>query len=300
MFADVQPAIASKAHAFVRMAALSCDGSGIALGISAGGGVAHIDSLVMGRQIAPPLSLLEGVAINSKGERFINEDIYTGSLGRAIAAQPDGAVWLVLDRNMFWRAFRSCLNFGSGQFKYLFLPTLLNFAFGGTRRAATISELGTAIGVPPGKLKQTVEKYNADATRSAPDAFGKAEKVCVPLARPGFYAVNLSLANKFSFFQIFSVGGLTVDEASGEVTTPNKKAITGLYAAGRAAVGLCSNGYISGLSLADCVFSGRRAGRSAASRKEKEAGMRCPAEALTLHAELAEGGVVGVTAPLPG
>jgi 3-oxo-5alpha-steroid 4-dehydrogenase len=37
-----------------------------------------------------------------------------------------------------------------------------------------------------------------------------------------------------------------------------------LYAAGRSAVGLCSRSYVSGLSLADCVFSGRRAGRHAA------------------------------------
>lgn len=37
-----------------------------------------------------------------------------------------------------------------------------------------------------------------------------------------------------------------------------------LYAAGRNAVGMCSNGYVSGLSLADCVFSGKRAGEHAA------------------------------------
>jgi 3-oxo-5alpha-steroid 4-dehydrogenase len=41
-------------------------------------------------------------------------------------------------------------------------------------------------------------------------------------------------------------------------------AIRGLYAAGMSAVGLHSNGYISGLSIADGVFSGRRAGRAAA------------------------------------
>jgi 3-oxo-5alpha-steroid 4-dehydrogenase len=40
--------------------------------------------------------------------------------------------------------------------------------------------------------------------------------------------------------------------------------VPGLYAAGRTAVGLCSHSYVSGLSLADCVFSGRRAGRRAA------------------------------------
>ena len=39
---------------------------------------------------------------------------------------------------------------------------------------------------------------------------------------------------------------------------------TGLYATGRTAVGICSNSYISGLSLADCIFSGRRAGLHAA------------------------------------
>jgi len=42
--------------------------------------------------------------------------------------------------------------------------------------------------------------------------------------------------------------------------------IEGLYAAGRTAVGICSEQYVSGLSIADCVFSGRRAGRHAAQR----------------------------------
>ena len=42
--------------------------------------------------------------------------------------------------------------------------------------------------------------------------------------------------------------------------------IDGLYAAGRNAVGICSNSYISGLSIADCLYSGRRAGAHAALR----------------------------------
>jgi 3-oxo-5alpha-steroid 4-dehydrogenase len=40
--------------------------------------------------------------------------------------------------------------------------------------------------------------------------------------------------------------------------------IEGLYAAGRSAVGICSNVYVSGLAYADCIFSGRRVGRSIA------------------------------------
>jgi 3-oxo-5alpha-steroid 4-dehydrogenase len=76
-----------------------------------------------------------------------------------------------------------------------------------------------------------------------------------------------------------TLGGLTVDGASGLVLrggtdsdTPasapasdhSGEAINGLYAAGRTAVGIASNYYVSGLSLADCVFAGRRAGRHAA------------------------------------
>jgi len=48
------------------------------------------------------------------------------------------------------------------------------------------------------------------------------------------------------------------------VLRPDGSPIDGLYAAGRTAAGLCSRSYVSGLSLADCVFSGRRAGRHAA------------------------------------
>ncbi|MDQ3786759.1 MAG: FAD-binding protein, partial [Actinomycetota bacterium] len=58
---------------------------------------------------------------------------------------------------------------------------------------------------------------------------------------------------------VLTLGGLRVDEETGQVT-----GVPGLYAAGRTAVGICSNSYVSGLSLADCVFSGRRAGRHAA------------------------------------
>ena len=56
-----------------------------------------------------------------------------------------------------------------------------------------------------------------------------------------------------------TVGGLLVDETTGAVKALSGKPITGLYAAGRNAVGICSNLYVSGLSFADCIYSGRRA-----------------------------------------
>jgi 3-oxo-5alpha-steroid 4-dehydrogenase len=56
----------------------------------------------------------------------------------------------------------------------------------------------------------------------------------------------------------------TAAPGSGQVLRPDGRPVDGLYAAGRTAAGLCSRSYVSGLSLADCVFSGRRAGHHAA------------------------------------
>jgi 3-oxo-5alpha-steroid 4-dehydrogenase len=64
---------------------------------------------------------------------------------------------------------------------------------------------------------------------------------------------------------VLTLGGLVVAESTGQVRrSGGGGGVPGLYAAGRTAVGLCSRSYVSGLSLADCVFSGRRAGRHAA------------------------------------
>ena len=59
-------------------------------------------------------------------------------------------------------------------------------------------------------------------------------------------------------------GGLVVNY--GAVTRENGSSIEGLYAAGRTAVGVCSGANFSGLSIADTVFSGRRAASAALKR----------------------------------
>ena len=51
------------------------------------------------------------------------------------------------------------------------------------------------------------------------------------------------------------------DDDEGSADEEDGSAIEGLYVAGRTAVGIPSHLYMSGLSIADCVFSGRRAGR---------------------------------------
>lgn len=68
-----------------------------------------------------------------------------------------------------------------------------------------------------------------------------------------------------------TLGGLRVNEDTGQVLSAADEPVAGLYAAGRTAVGICSNSYISGLSLADCIFSGRRAGLHAGSKSHAAA-----------------------------
>ena len=62
---------------------------------------------------------------------------------------------------------------------------------------------------------------------------------------------------------ISALAGLKVDESNGAVLDAQGQPIAGLFSAGRTAIGVASHLYISGLSLADCVFSGRRAGLAA-------------------------------------
>jgi 3-oxo-5alpha-steroid 4-dehydrogenase len=100
---------------------------------------------------------------------------------------------------------------------------------------------------------------------------GKAHEYFVPQDTPPFYALDCSLYGisllRFGLpAAAITLGGLVVDEETGQVKRKDGSVIKGLYAAGRNAVGLCSDSYFaSGSSIADCIFSGRRAARHASS-----------------------------------
>ena len=81
---------------------------------------------------------------------------------------------------------------------------------------------------------------------------------------PPYRAWNLSVDK--AFFPAHTFGGLqtTVDS---EVVNSFGEVIPGLYAAGRTSAGLPMAPYIaSGLSVGDCTYFGRRAGRHAGER----------------------------------
>ena len=122
-----------------------------------------------------------------------------------------------------------------------------------------------------------MKEYNERAKSGQPDPLGKFPKRFVAQETPPFYALDCGLSGFGAMLTkggiptaAITLGGLVVDEDTGEVKRTDGSPIEGLYAAGRNAIGLCSNNYFaSGTSIADCVFAGRRAGAHAANRQVK-------------------------------
>jgi 3-oxo-5alpha-steroid 4-dehydrogenase len=104
-------------------------------------------------------------------------------------------------------------------------------------------------------------KYNAAAKNEIECEFQKNSKDMKDL-KPPFYIMDISIDSTTAPLPCLTLGGLKVNEDTGEVLNQLNVEIPGLYAAGRTAIGICSNIYVSGLSVADCIFSGRRIGQN--------------------------------------
>lgn len=261
------PLLATNYRSSLRLGSLGCDGSGIQLGQSAGGDVARLDHMLIARNLAPPMALLSGILVNSRGERFINEGTYSGFMGQAITEQPDATAWLLVDAAILREALKQIVTGGWTLFMFSG-PQLLNILAGGTKRGRTLEKLAAKCGIDPAGLKATIEGYN-QACAAGRDPLGKSKDYLRPLERPSYYAINQSIWARMGFTMLFSLGGLKVEEDTGEVLDTGGQPIRQLYAAGRTALGLCSHSYISGLSIGDAVFSGRRAARHIAGRLER-------------------------------
>jgi 3-oxo-5alpha-steroid 4-dehydrogenase len=242
---------------------LGCDGSGILLGQSVGGDVGYMDSVTSWRTISPSEEFVKALVVNSSGKRFIPEDAYLGHLGRAIVEQEGKKAWLIITSKTYWRAYKDVVpRFGQEGYLEFKAPLLVNLLFNSTR-GKTLSDLATKIGIDPEGLQAQVEQYNKDVI-AGQDRLQKKTSNCAVLGEGPYFAIDISISNRRCMCPIIPMGGLRVDEDSGQVLRADGTGIKGLYAAGRAAVGIPSGFYVSGSSLADCVFSGRRAGAHAA------------------------------------
>ena len=130
------------------------------------------------------------------------------------------------------------------------------------KKADDVDALAKMLDVPRENLQKSLDEYRASAEGKRSDPFGKDRDSMRPLKQGPFYAIDCSLGSKRHLCAVMTLGGLAVDEKTGQVLSENGGAVPGLYAAGRNAVGICSRQYVSGLSIADCVYSGLRAARA--------------------------------------
>ena len=242
------------------------DGAGIRLGVSAGGAADHLDRVSAWRFINPPFDWTKGVIIGAAGTRLVNEELYGAHIARAMCEASGGRAWLVCDAAIWASAFAEV---DAGRlFDFQKFP--VNLAKSRALSADSIEALAAAMGVPCAPMREAIRSYSDDAATGAVDSLGKSDDCRQAFAAGPYYAVSLAHEMPVSPLSAISTGGLRVEESSGNVLDAAGGKVAGLFAAGRSAVGLPVNNYVSGLSLADCVWSGRRAAAAIAAAARQD------------------------------
>src|SRR5574337_914732 len=77
------------------------DGSGILLGQSVGGHAIHMDEVFVTLPQYPPEQNIQGIFIDQRGQRFINEDCYHGRVTQYLLRRAGTRFWLLLDGATF-------------------------------------------------------------------------------------------------------------------------------------------------------------------------------------------------------
>ncbi|MCV7150205.1 FAD-binding protein [Mycolicibacterium pyrenivorans] len=238
------------------------DGAGIRLGVKAGGATGQLERVSAWRLLTPPSALIEGITVGVDGRRIANEDLYGATHCDIMVRRFGGKGFLIVDADTWKRARAQ----GADQAESILRLQIAAVFSIGHRKAATLPGLARKLGISASGLSATVDAYNAAIASGDVDPAHKAPELCAPVQQAPFYGVDISVRPSLTYpVPGLTLGGLKVDGDTGLVIDEQGRPIPGLYAAGRTAVGICSHSYVSGLALADCVFSGRRAGEHAAS-----------------------------------
>lgn len=243
MVADHCP-LAHRPNPAWRIGTAHDDGRGIRMGVGAGAEAVRLDVFECALPLGPPHRMSRGILVNRHGQRFINEDTYTGRIGAHALRAQEGWVVLITDDTIHERN-----------------PIGLRIGYA----ASTVEELAADLGLPQKALAETVRTYNEHAARGEDPEFHKRPPFLQPIGVPpasGIGAVDLRVDHD-AIYATFTLGGLRTNDV-GSALTNDGQAIPGLYAAGRTAASLAAHHYASGISLGDGTFFGRRAGRHAA------------------------------------
>jgi succinate dehydrogenase/fumarate reductase flavoprotein subunit len=222
-------------------------GSGILMGLGVGAAAINMHECFVTLPFYPPSSLTFGIFVNDMAQRFINEDCYHGRVAAFARRQLGSRIYLVAN-----------VEDHGDKVSYLGAPVA------GT--GETIEELEEELAFAPGSLSHTVQYYNDHAARGEDPLFHKSAE-WLKAIEPPYVALDCT-PGRGAIYPCFTLGGLDTG-VSGEALTAEGEVIPGLYAAGRTACGIVrrGDGYSSGMSVGDATFSGRMAGKAAASRQ---------------------------------
>lgn len=235
-------------------------GDALRIGRGLGAASAFMDAYQGHAALSPVSGTLVGwaaimhgaVMVNARGVRFDDETRGYSEYAESLAAQPGMDGWIVLDR----RIHDACQSFPG---------------FRATAEAGALTwrddpaALAAAIGVEPAALTATITAAEAAACGERADPAGRSDWEA-PL-EPPYAAVRVTPA------LFHTQGGLVVDEHA-RVLRGNGSPISGLYAAGGAAMGisghgargyLAGNGLLPALGLAYLAANGHAARRFAGS-----------------------------------
>lgn len=193
-----------------------------------------------------------GVLVNLEGERFLDET--AGDQHNAIATleQPEARALLITDERVHREWMLTPYVEGFESFDKFAL------AYRRGARCAVAADLEEFEALPPewgypgGRVRQTLERFNAESAAGAADP--PRSRDSVPLLDPPYYVIDLTAAITFS------MAGVRID-AGAHALSGAGEPVPGLLAAGCDAGGLYKRAYAGG--LAPALVFGLRAAHSA-------------------------------------
>jgi fumarate reductase flavoprotein subunit len=196
--------------------------------------------------------------VNSRGERYENEDTEYMYSFSGVLRQPGSIAWQVLDSK--YVADSQHMQSFTGAGLIVATEAMAGYIESSCLKADTIEELAKKMSVPVETLKATIARRNELTATSEDVDFGLASNRLSTIEKPPFYAYKLTPT-----FSV-SLGGVKVN-TNLQVKDANGDPIPGLYAAGNTVgnrYGLYYNSAVPGLSNGLAWTHGYLAGKNAA------------------------------------
>ena len=235
-------------------------GDGLIMAQQAGAELINMDHFVSfpgaingarGRLIFPPKHYSQGIWVNKKGERFINEhSMNPDERERAFLAQTDFGYFMILDN-------KAKMNDEIGVKGWNQQELDRQVSKGVVKKANSIRGLGRKMGIPVKPLLATVTEYNQAVFTKVDEKFNR-QRLDSPINEGPFYSIPITGSI------LISHGGVAVNPLM-QAIEPSGKIIDGLYAAGETigSAQMMGTAVLSGMSVGPAITLGRIAARNA-------------------------------------